>query len=175
MAQLLRLKQRIQRKYCQGQKTISTCKSRQGYGLLEVIIILGMLAVFEVNIAPFFIMLVYRNSQSQVADTGKMFSHQVGFMQSRARYQGTMLLSLYLSPQGKNYKVIEVSKVRQAISLPQLALSCVKLQGPLELSFLPLGLDKNGAVYTVTSNLLPSYNKQIGIQPVTGRVVMKYD
>jgi hypothetical protein len=165
--------QRTQSKQVPRQKTEDRApKQAKGFGLVEVLIILGMLAVLELNLMPFFLKLVCKNEQTQVAETGKMFSHQVGFMQTRARYQGHMLLLLCLAPQGSEYDIVDAFRVKKNIMLSSLSLSCVNLMGPLKLSFFPVSLDGPNATYTVASSLIPSYSKHIRVQPVTGRLVM---
>lgn len=150
-------------------------KKSSGFGLVEVLIILGALLILELHFAPYFLRLVYKHERTQVAATGTMFSHQVGFMQSRARYQGHSSLSLTLSPLGKKYNIIDLFKVKQTIKLPDLALFSINILGPLGLSFQPLGVKSGEAFYTVVSDMLPAYKKKIDVQPVTGRVVTFYE
>lgn len=150
-------------------------RKNRGFGFVELLIILGMIAILELHIVPYFFRLAYKKEQGQVFDTGKMVSHQLGFMQSRARYQGTMFLSMELTPLGEKYNIMEAFKVKKNIKLQDILLPCINLIGPLKLVFQPLGRSHRETAYTIVSVLLPQYSRRIGVQPVTGRVVTCYE
>ena len=142
-----------------------------GFGLVEIIIMLGIVAVLELNLGTLFLRLVYKSGNFQITNAGGMLIQQVGFMQSRARYLGQNSLSLNLFPTGSKYSIVDTFKVKQFVHMPEIAMPGISLLGPLTLSFLPHNPKQANIAYSVSSRFVPLVRKEVKIQPVTGRII----